>query len=118
LASETNVSIAEVVTSCPDGWTGYSIRCFLQGGNLASSMTQRKTLMYPLTWLGGCDAAQGTWLWSDGTHFGFNFWATRQPDNVDNANCLLITMEVNLYRKKFANQLCDNLRSFVCAKNL
>ncbi|XP_030285708.1 galactose-specific lectin nattectin-like isoform X1 [Sparus aurata] len=137
-------SIAELMPSCPPGWTSYSIRCFLyvpstmtwanaekycqsQGGNLASvhsfdeqhviqTMIQRQTSGYPLAWLGGCDAAQeGTWFWSDGTPFSYNYWATGQPDNRANANCLLMNFGDE---KKFDDQPCNYIKPFVCAKKL
>ncbi|KAA8582717.1 type-2 ice-structuring protein [Etheostoma spectabile] len=129
-------------TSCPSGWTGYNGRCFLyvptpmtwadaeknclyHGGNLASvhgfdehhviqSMIQRITHMYPLTWLGGSDAQQeGSWFWSDGTPFKFNYWSPRQPDNQANADCLLMNFGD---QKKFDDQPCHYHMPFVCAK--
>uniref|UniRef100_A0A671TNX0 Galactose-specific lectin nattectin-like n=1 Tax=Sparus aurata TaxID=8175 RepID=A0A671TNX0_SPAAU len=141
---EVTSSIAELMPSCPPGWTSYSIRCFLyvpstmtwanaekycqsQGGNLASvhsfdeqhviqTMIQRQTSGYPLAWLGGCDAAQeGTWFWSDGTPFSYNYWATGQPDNRANANCLLMNFGDE---KKFDDQPCNYIKPFVCAKKL
>uniref|UniRef100_A0A671TNW3 Galactose-specific lectin nattectin-like n=1 Tax=Sparus aurata TaxID=8175 RepID=A0A671TNW3_SPAAU len=141
---EVTSSIAELMPSCPPGWTSYSIRCFLyvpstmtwanaekycqsQGGNLASvhsfdeqhviqTMIQRQTSGYPLAWLGGCDAAQeGTWFWSDGTPFSYNYWATGQPDNRANANCLLMNFGD---QKKFDDQPCHYGMPFVCGKKL
>uniref|UniRef100_A0A8P4KLD0 C-type lectin domain-containing protein n=1 Tax=Dicentrarchus labrax TaxID=13489 RepID=A0A8P4KLD0_DICLA len=105
--------------ACPTGWTGYNDRCFIyiptemtwadaekncqdRGGNLASvhsfeehqaiqGMILILTQAYPLTWLGGYDAAQeGAWFWSDGTRFQFNFWDEGQPDNRANAHCMLM----------------------------
>ncbi|XP_073331713.1 type-2 ice-structuring protein-like [Pagrus major] len=136
--------IVEVPTSCPEGWISYNDRCFLYvptpmtwanaekqcqtwGGNLASvhcfdeqhviqSMLLRQTLTYPLAWLGGYDATQeGTWFWSDGTAFSFNYWSPGQPDNLANADCLLMNFGGE---KKFDDQPCDYLKPFVCAKKL
>ncbi|XP_074518386.1 ladderlectin-like [Halichoeres trimaculatus] len=130
--------------SCPAGWIGCSGRCFLyvdtpkswadaekhclsQGGNLASvhshvehdiiqGMLLRATNSHPLAWLGGSDAAQeGTWLWSDGTPFDFEHWDVGQPDNKANAGCMLMNFGDD---KKFDDQPCDYLKSFVCAKTL
>ncbi|XP_041636078.1 galactose-specific lectin nattectin-like [Cheilinus undulatus] len=127
--------------SCPHGWSGYRGRCFLyistpmtwgnaeqtclsRGGNLASvhsfseqnfiqSLILSLTHSYPLTWLGGSDAEQeGTWFWSDGTHFDFNYWDKGQPDNYLHAHCLLMNYGGN---KKFDDQPCSRTRPFVCA---
>ncbi|XP_038588457.1 type-2 ice-structuring protein-like [Micropterus salmoides] len=130
--------------SCPSGWIAENGRCFLyfptpmtwadaekkcqfHGGNLASvhnfdehymiqSMILRKTHSYPLTWLGGSDAQQeGTWFWSDGTPFRFNYWSTGQPDNHANAHCLSMNYGD---QKKFDDQPCSYRMPFVCAKPL
>ncbi|XP_030285706.1 galactose-specific lectin nattectin-like isoform X2 [Sparus aurata] len=142
---EGNSNTAEVVPSCPGGWTGYNDRCFLyipslmswanaekhcqtQGGNLASvhsfdeqraiqTMIQRQTFMYPRTWLGGYDAMQeGTWFWSDGTPFHFTYWAPGQPDNFLFAqHCLSMNYGDE---RKFDDHRCDFREPFVCAKKL
>ncbi|KAI3376176.1 hypothetical protein L3Q82_016700, partial [Scortum barcoo] len=111
--------IAEKSYLCPGGWTEYNGRCFLyvhtsmtwanaerncqkRGGNLASvhsfiehhviqGVILGSTHLYPLTWLGGFDATQeGTWFWSDGKPFTFNYWDQGQPDNHANAHCLVM----------------------------
>ncbi|XP_039678906.1 type-2 ice-structuring protein-like [Perca fluviatilis] len=142
LVQEEKSHIVKRSSSCPSGWTGYNGRCFLyvptamtwadaeknclyHGGNLASvhsfnehhviqSMILRITHMYPLAWLGGSDAQQeGSWFWSDGTPFRFNFWSPGQPDNRANANCLLMNFGD---QKKFDDQPCNYRMPFVCAK--
>ncbi|XP_033466303.2 type-2 ice-structuring protein-like [Epinephelus lanceolatus] len=128
-------------TSCPSGWTGYNGRCFSYiptvmtwanaerhcqnlGGNLASvhsfneqhaiqSMILQQAHAYPLTWLGGSDAAQeGTWFWSDGKPFRFNYWDKGQPDNYASAHCLVMNSGD---LKKFDDQPCHYTKPFVCA---
>ncbi|KAI3376174.1 hypothetical protein L3Q82_016698, partial [Scortum barcoo] len=76
--------------------------CQNRGGNLASvhsfneyqfiqNMIQRITHTFPDTWLGGSDAEQeGTWLWSNGEPFRFNYWSPGEPNNVLNADCLVM----------------------------
>uniref|UniRef100_A0A8C9WZ46 C-type lectin domain-containing protein n=1 Tax=Sander lucioperca TaxID=283035 RepID=A0A8C9WZ46_SANLU len=144
LVHEGKSHIVNSSSSCPSGWSGYNGRCFLyvptamtwadaeknclyHGGNLASvhsfdehhviqSMILRITQMYPLTWLGGSDAQQeGSWFWSDGTAFMFNFWSPGQPDNGGYAHCLLMNYGD---LKKFDDQPCNLRMPFVCAKRL
>uniref|UniRef100_A0A4W6CCG5 C-type lectin domain-containing protein n=1 Tax=Lates calcarifer TaxID=8187 RepID=A0A4W6CCG5_LATCA len=133
----------ETYTVCPSGWTGFSGRCFLyvptplswanaerncqnRGGNLASvhsfnehhviqSMIWRLTHTYPLTWLGGYDATQeGTWFWSDGTPFRFNFWSPGNPNNYRGGqHCLQMNYGDH---KKFDDDFCSYSRPFICAR--
>ncbi|XP_042368393.1 galactose-specific lectin nattectin-like [Plectropomus leopardus] len=136
--------IVERATSCPGGWESYNGRCFHYvptpmswanaekyclnfGGNLASvhdfneqhviqSMILRLTHSYPHTWLGGYDATQeGTWFWSDGTPFRFNYWDQGQPDNYGTSHCLIMNFGGP---KKFDDQRCYESKPFVCAKKL
>ncbi|XP_041636063.1 ladderlectin-like [Cheilinus undulatus] len=129
---------------CQSGWTRFNERCFLyvdttmtwadaerncqsRGGNLASvhsfseqhaiqEMIKRQTQTYPLAWLGGSDAQQeGTWLWSDGSPFMFNYWDVGQPDNRARAHCLLMNFGDE---QKFDDQPCSFLKTFVCARKL
>ncbi|XP_067436260.1 ladderlectin-like [Thunnus thynnus] len=129
-------------TYCPNGWASFNGRCFLyvptlktwadaekscqsRGGNLASvhsfdeyhsiqSMILRITHTYPLAWLGGSDAQQeGTWFWSDGSAFGYSYWAPGQPDNRGSADCLLMNFGDH---KRFDDQPCHFTMPFVCAK--
>nr|XP_020513976.1 ladderlectin-like isoform X1 [Labrus bergylta] len=115
----TDAAEADVMAEdCPSGWTQYSGRCFLyvptamrwgeaerncqsQGGNLASvhsyneyhfiqGMITSQTREYPETWIGGSDALERTWLWSDGSYFIFSNWCRGQPDNLFNQDCLLM----------------------------
>ncbi|XP_074479970.1 ladderlectin-like isoform X2 [Sebastes fasciatus] len=128
-------------SSCSSGWTGFRGRCFLyvptpmtwanaerhcqyHGGNLASvqsfneqhliqSVILSVTHDYPLAWLGGSDAQQeGTWFWSDGKPFRFNYWNRGQPDNLKNQDYLLMNFGD---QKKFDDQPCSRLKPFVCA---
>ncbi|XP_030285702.1 type-2 ice-structuring protein-like isoform X2 [Sparus aurata] len=141
---EGNSDIAEVAPSCPGNWTRYNDSCFFYvpshmtwadaekhcqtlGGNLASvhsfdeqhaiqSMIQRLTLGFPETWLGGYDATQeGTWFWSDGTDFSYTFWATGEPDDSRDADCLLMNYGDE---EKFGDQPCDQLKPSACGKKL
>ncbi|XP_063077512.1 ladderlectin-like [Engraulis encrasicolus] len=98
--------------SCPWGWQRYERRCFkfvsttrtwaeaerycvMMGGNLASvhsrneyyfvqDLVRKNTQSTPVTWIGGCDAAQeGLWLWSDGSRFDYSHWNTAEPNNLE-----------------------------------
>ncbi|XP_070849860.1 type-2 ice-structuring protein-like [Chaetodon trifascialis] len=142
LSSAAGKNVIVKRSTCPRGWTALNGRCFIYvptpmtwaeaekhclglGGNLASvhsfqehhviqSMILIQTHSYPFTWLGGYDATQeGVWFWSDGTRFKINYWAPGEPNNHDNAHCLLMNFGD---QKKFDDQPCSLRRSFVCAK--
>ena len=41
-------------------------------------------------WLGAADAAaEGDWVWADGTAWTFTDWKAGQPDNANIENCLM-----------------------------
>ena len=41
-------------------------------------------------WLGATDAAaEGVWVWLDGTAWAFTDWRGGQPDNWSTENCLM-----------------------------
>ncbi|XP_041634977.1 ladderlectin-like [Cheilinus undulatus] len=107
-----NGLVVQSVALCPSGWARYNNRCFLfvptamswanaerhcqaQDGNLASvhsnveyhfiqGMILKQTQTFPNTWLGGSDAEQdGTWLWSDGSHFTYANWCPGEPNDAN-----------------------------------
>uniref|UniRef100_A0A8C6WG73 C-type lectin domain-containing protein n=1 Tax=Neogobius melanostomus TaxID=47308 RepID=A0A8C6WG73_9GOBI len=95
---------------CPEGWSPFGTRCFKffgslvtwtqaekscqsRGANLASihnpeenafvvDLIKKDNGENQLTWIGGHDGLkENLWMWSDGSVWGYNNWASNQPDN-------------------------------------
>ncbi|XP_037614357.1 ladderlectin-like isoform X4 [Sebastes umbrosus] len=143
LIQEVKSHMVKRYSLCPSDWTDSSGRCVLYfplsktwsnaerycqdyGGNLASvhnlndqqfiqSVILSITEKYPEAWLGGYDAQQeGTWFWSDGTPFKFDYWDKGQPDNNrGTGHCLVMNYSA---RRKFDDQPCYVAKPFVCAR--
>ncbi|KAM4611393.1 ladderlectin-like [Polymixia lowei] len=138
----TGAAEGQRATKCPDGWTKYCSRCFIYvstertwaesernclslGGNLASihshqeyhdvqDMTKKLAKPFPVTWLGGSDAAQeGVWLWSDGERFSYTNWGKGEPNNSGkDQHCLVMNFrDVKLWD----DEHCDRTFPSVCA---
>uniref|UniRef100_A0A3B5MF61 C-type lectin domain-containing protein n=1 Tax=Xiphophorus couchianus TaxID=32473 RepID=A0A3B5MF61_9TELE len=135
---------AEVLGSCPPGWTQFGSRCFIFyynmktwsdaeefcisiGGNLASihnneensflsDMVVRDTGSPAVTWVGGYDAVtEGQWMWSDGSKFDYTSFAIGQPDNIQQSqHCL----EMNYIVYKWNDRPCNQPWPFICAKRI
>ncbi|KRX12317.1 Galactose-specific lectin nattectin [Trichinella nelsoni] len=96
------------------------------GGNLASihsakeqsflrSYMNRVSFGYRLTWIGGHDGVkEGFWMWADGSRFDYQAWATNQPDNKKNQDCL----EMNYAGNFWNDARCTLLRPYICSKDL
>lgn len=76
-------------------WAMARDACAAMGGALADVRNAQENVALidlartQATWLGGTDVAtEGTWLWTDGTPFGFNAWAEGQPNGGAQANCV------------------------------
>nr|XP_061794468.1 galactose-specific lectin nattectin-like [Nerophis lumbriciformis] len=128
---------------CPPGWTRLNNRCLLFqnerlnfalaetvcnvfGGNLVSIRTQlenevvRHVILagggsFLRSWIGLHDRIEdGSFLWTDGSDFGFTDWANNRPRENTNQDCA----EIN-FRGEFWNDInCRRRRPFVCAINL
>uniref|UniRef100_A0A3P8PCD2 Uncharacterized protein n=1 Tax=Astatotilapia calliptera TaxID=8154 RepID=A0A3P8PCD2_ASTCA len=129
--------------SCPSGWTWFGGRCFIVnsslknwtdaesscqtlGGNLASfhstaeytfirELTRTAAGSYPTAWVGGNDRETETvWKWSDGSQFDFKNWASGEPNNSGDQDC----MEINRGGGDYVNDKgCDSQRGFVCVRD-
>uniref|UniRef100_A0A3Q3GCS2 Galactose-specific lectin nattectin-like n=1 Tax=Labrus bergylta TaxID=56723 RepID=A0A3Q3GCS2_9LABR len=137
-----DISVQVLSSVCPSGWTQYDDRCFLyvskamtwanaeincqaQGGNLASvhslseyafiqGLIHGITHRYPQTWLGGSDAQEGVWLWTDGSRFNsLNWWGGWTDNNLNQQHCLQMNWGE---RKTFDDVQCWYNLGFVCAK--
>ncbi|XP_043938398.1 lectin-like [Protopterus annectens] len=86
----------------PTTWRTAEDTCIFFGGNLASLHNEETThFLIRLTgstsnklvrsWIGGKDMEkEGTFVWTDGTHFSYENWAPSKPDGKENENCLTI----------------------------
>ncbi|MBN3292401.1 LADD protein, partial [Polypterus senegalus] len=77
------------------------LHCVSLGGNLASvhssganqfiaSLIKRSDSHKPTSWLGGSNCVRASsWLWTDGSEWGFTNWGHDAPNNIGgNERCL------------------------------
>ena len=79
-------------------WDAAEDFCQTQDSHLASvpSSTVREYILssmkkknIPRIWLGGNDKDyEGLWVWTDCSFFGFTSWASGEPNNVGNEDCI------------------------------
>ena len=81
-------------------WSAAEQICVSKGGHLASvaspsnwrkmkAFIADKHLYLKSAWLGGTDEAkEGTWTWSDGRKWSYEYWSTNEPTNRSGENCL------------------------------
>ncbi|XP_077351590.1 galactose-specific lectin nattectin-like [Festucalex cinctus] len=128
---------------CPHGWTQLETRCFIfqneefnfvlaeticniLGGNLVSIHSDLENEVvrhlilagagsFQLSWIGLYDRIEeGDFLWTDGSPFDFNDWASGRPRVNTNRGCT----EINFQGEFWNDRPCGRQRSFVCAKDL
>uniref|UniRef100_UPI003AAD86FE ladderlectin-like n=1 Tax=Centroberyx gerrardi TaxID=166262 RepID=UPI003AAD86FE len=109
-ALKGNAEVRTARGSCAAGWTLHGSRCFIfynspktwiqaeqhcltLGGNLASihsleeyqfirELVRSSSGSYPATLIGGTDAFQeNLWMWTDGSKFDYQLWASGEPNN-------------------------------------
>ncbi|XP_077585951.1 galactose-specific lectin nattectin-like isoform X2 [Stigmatopora nigra] len=126
---------------CPPDWTRLNSRCIifinerlrfslaetfcnLLGGNLVSisnalenevvrQVIRAKAGSFDRAWIGLHDRVMdGTFLWVDGSNFGFEDWASGRPRVGTNQDCT----EINFQGETWNDQRCGRQRPFVCAK--
>jgi len=127
------------IKGCTGGWTEYSSSCYKlgkgkktwadaekkcneEGAHLASvaSLGENwsihnllKNIQNPV-WLGGTDgAAEGTWVFTDGTKVTHNAWSDNQPDNFGGGQDCLTT---NFKGPDWDDAVCSEHYNFVCEK--
>ena len=129
-------------TTCPDGWEEFEGKCFLwvrnnktswdaaekfcqnQGGHLVS-VTSKGVQDYMLdrvgrnpVWIGATDRKrEGSWEWSDCSHFNFTGWATGEPSRKGTENCLQLH-RAEKHQQGWNDLQCDKLLDFVCSINI
>jgi hypothetical protein len=110
---------------CEDGdpWVAARAFCMIQGGDLTSIQSQAENdflfdainqLSNGKWWMGFNDrAAEGTWVWSDGSAVVFTHWEMGEPNNVGgNEDC----GQLNRFfpSSTWNDEPCSTALPFVC----
>ncbi|XP_044165460.1 uncharacterized protein LOC114965419 isoform X3 [Acropora millepora] len=135
------VSYAVLADICPDDWSyflGYCYRqvshcdswsnsqsqCATLGANLPSVHSQEENVFVQSLhrgengWLGLSDInREGTFVWSDGSRLNFNFWATRQPNNFHNEDCVHTLGSLKNHKYKWNDVNCSSCHTYSCKKD-
>ena len=110
------------VSSC-DSWNNGQSRCAALGANLPSVHSQEENVFLQNLhngengWLGLSDInSEGTFVWSDGTRFDFHYWATNQPNNFRNEDCVHTLGTLPAHRFKWNDVNCSSCHKYSCKK--
>merc|ERR1712066_542823 len=70
------------------------------------------------TWIGGSDReTEGTWTWSDGTPWENPLWASGEPNNLNNEDCVILWAKNKIRNTNmFIDERCDKKYYYVCEK--
>ncbi|XP_074607109.1 uncharacterized protein LOC141860059 isoform X2 [Acropora palmata] len=111
------------VSSC-DSWNNGESQCATLGANLPSVHSQEENVFIQSLlsgengWLGLSDInTEGTFVWSDGTRLNFTYWATRQPNNFRNEDCVHTLGSLQDYRYKWNDVNCSSCHKYSCKKD-
>ncbi|XP_068705736.1 uncharacterized protein [Montipora foliosa] len=111
------------VSSC-DSWSNSQSRCAALGANLPSVHSQEENVFLQNLhngengWLGLSDInREGTFVWSDGTRFDFHYWATNQPNNFRNEDCVHTLGTLPAHRFKWNDVNCSSCHEYSCKKD-
>ena len=110
------------VSSC-DSWSGSQGKCSVLGANLPSIHNQEENVYVQNlhsgehSWLGLTDInSEGTFVWSDGTSFNFHYWASHQPNNFKNEDCVHTLGFLRGHEYKWNDVNCSDCHNFTCQK--
>ncbi|KAM7430200.1 hypothetical protein ABFA07_019055 [Porites harrisoni] len=111
------------VSSC-DSWSGSQGKCSVLGANLPSIHNQEENVYVQNlhggehSWLGLTDInSEGTFVWSDGTSFNFHYWASHQPNNFRNEDCVHTLGFLRGHEYKWNDVNCSDCHKFTCKKD-
>ncbi|XP_068735671.1 uncharacterized protein [Montipora capricornis] len=110
-------------SSC-DSWSNGQSRCATLGANLPSVHNQEENVFLQTLhngengWLGLSDInSEGTFVWSDGTRFDFHYWATNQPNNFRNEDCVHTLGSLQAHKFKWNDVNCSSCHKYSCKKD-
>ena len=70
-------------------------------------------------WLGLSDVnSEGTFVWSDGTQLNYTYWATRQPNNFHNEDCVHTLGLLKSHEYKWNDVNCSSCHKYSCKKGI
>ncbi|XP_068736598.1 uncharacterized protein [Montipora capricornis] len=111
------------ISSC-DSWSNGQSRCSTLGANLPSVHSQEENVFLQNLhngengWLGLSDInSEGTFVWSDGTRFDFHYWATNQPNNFHNEDCVHSLGLLKDHKYKWNDVNCSTCHKYSCKKD-
>uniref|UniRef100_A0A3B5MYJ0 C-type lectin domain-containing protein n=2 Tax=Xiphophorus couchianus TaxID=32473 RepID=A0A3B5MYJ0_9TELE len=105
-------------------WADAEQHCVTQGANLVSIHSLEEENFVKLliknfdpaqgvNWIGLSDAQKdGTYFWSDGSTFNFNFWNTGEPNNAGGSEPCVHTNWGPA--RRWNDKVCTDAHSFVC----
>ena len=112
------------VSPC-NSWTNSQSQCAILGANLPSVHSQEENVFVQSLhggesgWLGLSDInTEGTFVWSDGSRLSFNFWATRQPNNFHNEDCVHTLGSLKNHEYKWNDVNCSSCHTYSCKKGI
>ena len=110
------------ISSC-DSWGGSQAACATLGANLPSIHSQEENVYIQSlhggdhSWLGLSDRnTEGTFVWSDGSQFDFHYWASHQPNNFHDEDCVHTLGFLANHKYKWNDVNCTNCHKFTCKK--
>ncbi|XP_068706596.1 uncharacterized protein [Montipora foliosa] len=111
------------ILSC-DSWSNGQSRCATVGANLPSVHNQEENVFLQNLhdgengWLGLSDInSEGTFVWSDGTRFDFHYWATNQPNDFRNEDCVHTLGSLQAHKFKWNDVNCSSCHKYSCKKD-
>ena len=112
-------------------WKDARTSCLSLGGDLASVGSKEennfiRSLSSEGLWLGGTDSAlEGTFVWTDGTAWTYQNWASGQPDNhLGDEDCLHMRKAIDGSKwndfscSKLSVDYVHHITTYVCEKYL
>nr|XP_058961641.1 uncharacterized protein LOC131788567 [Pocillopora verrucosa] len=111
------------ISSC-DSWGGSQAACATLGANLPSIHSQEENVYIQSlhggdhSWLGLSDRnTEGTFVWSDGSQFNFHYWASHQPNNFHDEDCVHTLGFLANHKYKWNDVNCTDCHKFTCKKD-
>ena len=102
---------------------GSQEKCSVVGANLPSIHSQEENVYVQNlhggehSWLGLTDInSEGTFVWSDGTSFNYHYWASHQPNNFKNEDCVYTLGFRRGHEYKWNDVSCSDCHKFTCKK--